>query len=141
MKHGLTDPAELLFFRGYTGENAHYGFNVLEANSQCYCSQERLVNPPDASIFEILWEPDKTEFTEGTSAESRANIKFENPEGFSGSLVWNTRYLERTMAGEAWQPEDAIVTGLLRRFDPETKTLLALRAEHPRDWINAHLAA
>jgi hypothetical protein len=134
-RHQVADRSELLFFRGYAGENAHYGFDVLDTGGTGYCSQEKVVTEPDPKIFEIFWEPDKTEFSAGTSAESRAGTRFDNPAGFSGSLVWNTHYRDRTTAGKTWSPEDAVVTGLLRRFDSGSKTLLVLRVEHLRTWI------
>jgi len=62
-------------------------------------------------------------------------VRFENPAGLSGSLVWNTRYCEANRNGAVWNPEDAVVTGLLRRWDTETKTLLVLRVEQLREWL------
>lgn len=54
----------------------------------------------------------------------------------SGSLVWNTRYLETRESGRNWSPDDAVVTGLLRRWDEKTKTLLVYRVEHVRTWLD-----
>jgi hypothetical protein len=139
-KHHVADRNELIFFRGYAGENAHYSFGTHQANGTGYCSQEKVLSEPDPQIFEIFWEPDKTEFTHGTSAETRANIKCDDPRGFSGSLVWNTRFREKTTSGDAWTPNDSVITGLLHRFDPNTKTLLVLRVEHLRTWIEEHLS-
>ena len=135
----MADQTEILFFRGYAFENSHYGFGVHEANGSGYCSQEKVVSQPDPQIFEMFWEPEKTEFTEGAPAEVRENVKYNNPEGFSGSLVWNTRLMEVEAAGRRWSPDDAVVTGLLRRWDPNTKTLLVLRIEHLRTWIEAQI--
>jgi hypothetical protein len=134
-KHQLSDPAELLFFRGYAGENAGYGFGVHQANGTGYCSQE-LKESGNASIFEIFWEPQHTRFTAATDTETRAAIKLDDPQGFSGSLVWNTRYLETKAAGQTWTPECAVVTGQLRRWDTGTKTLLVYRVEHVRAWLD-----
>jgi hypothetical protein len=134
-RHELVEQAELLFFRGYAGENAHYGFEVHQTNSTGYCSQEKQ-GTGDGCIFELFWEPDKTKFTSGTSAEAQAEMKFENARGFSGSLVWNTRYLEISREyGRTWTPADAVVTGLLRRWDEETRTLLVWRVEHLNAWL------
>jgi hypothetical protein len=36
-----------------------------------------------------------------------------------------------------WRPEDAAVTGLLRRYDASTGTLLAWRVEHLLAWLRA----
>jgi len=125
--HHLIQREELLFFRGFAGENAQYGFGVHQANGTGYCSQEKQVDVPDPSIFEVFWEPQETNFTSGTDEETRNAVKIENAGGFSGSLVWNTRYLECCNAGRTWTPEQAVVTGLLRRWDTATKTLLGSR--------------
>jgi len=85
-KHQVCEQAELLFFRGYAGENARYGFGFHRAGATGYCSQEKR-DSGDDSIFEIFWEPEKTEFSSGTSAEARAGIKVDDPGGMSGSLV------------------------------------------------------
>lgn len=134
-RHHVTQREELLFFRGYAGENARYGFGVHQANGSGYCSQEKETDQPDANVFEIFWEPANTEVSKETSEDAKAQIKFDDPGGFSGSLVWNTRYLEVTSVGKVWSPKDAVVTGMLRRYDPATQTLLALRAEHLRHWL------
>jgi hypothetical protein len=134
-RHRIADRAELLFFLGFAGENAHYGFDVHEANGSGYCTQE-VANSGDDDIFELFWQPQVIQATNGTAAEARrAAIKWDNPAGFSGSPAWNTRYLE--VGGDRWRPEDAVVTGLLRRWDPETKTLLVWRVQHLLAWLQA----
>ena len=135
--HAPCEQAELLFFRGYAGENAHYAFGVHQTNGTGYCSQEK-ANTGDKEIFELFWEPDKTEVSSQTLPEASAEMKFEVAGGFSGSLVWNTRYLEVSRQGCQWSPEDAVVTGLLRRWDQDTKTLLVWRVEHLRSWIETN---
>ena len=65
----------------------------------------------------MFWDPSKTQHTAATSQEAREAVKFSDPRGLSGSLVWNTRYLEVTQAGGTWTPNKAVVTGLLRRWD------------------------
>jgi hypothetical protein len=126
---------ELLFFRGFAGENAHYGFGVHEANATAYCSQQSLEKPIEPEVFEILWVPEEIEFSRETSDEMRSTIRHDDPRGLSGSLVWNTRYVEQTSAGKDWRPEDAVITGLLRWHIPERKTVAALRVEHLRSWL------
>lgn len=80
--HRLTQPAELLFFRGFAGENAAYGFGVHSANSSGYCSQE-VKDSGDNQIFEMFWEPLQTQFTAATPAETRAAMSFNDAQGFS----------------------------------------------------------
>ncbi|MEI9412732.1 hypothetical protein [Mesorhizobium salmacidum] len=84
--HRIVEQAELLFFRGYSGENSRYGFGTHETNGSGYCSQEKHGSSDDQT-FEMLWEPSKTEFTNGTSAEAKKVMKYDDPGGFSGSLV------------------------------------------------------
>ena len=133
-RHRSLDQAELLFFRGYAGVNAHYAFGIHQTNGSGYCSQE-VKDSGDAQIFEMLWEPKRTQFTTNTTPDARTEMKFDDPHGFSGSLVWNTRFLEVQAVGRQWTPEEAVVTGLLRRFDPATKTLLVWRVEHLLAWL------
>jgi len=128
-RHQPSQPEEMLFFRGYAGEHAHYAFGVHQTNASGYCTQEKK-GSGDQEIFELLWEPEKTQATSSTSATAQADMNWENARGFSGSIVWNTRYLEITGQGRAWSPADAVVTGLLRRWDEETRTLLVWRVEH-----------
>lgn len=139
-KHQPKEQAELLFFLGFAGENADYGFEIHQTNGSGYCSQEK-VNTGDAQNFEIFWEPSNTRYANGVSEEARAAVKFCNPQGFSGSLVWNTRYLEMSGAGVKWTPADAVVTGLLRRWDDQTKTLLVWRVEYLLAWLRSAAAA
>ncbi len=133
-RHSISQQAELLFFRGYAGENAAYGFGTHQANGTGYCSQE-VAEAGDDQIFELFWDPVLGQITKGTTAEAASAMLFDNPEGFSGSLVWNTRFLEMTASGKTWRPEDAVITGLLRRWDPKIKTLLVWRVEHLAAWL------
>lgn len=47
------------------------------------------------------------------------------------------RNVEVTRQNAQWTQEDAIVTGLLRRWDESTRTRLAWRVEHLRAWLEA----
>ena len=133
-KHRPLQQAELLFFYGFAGENADYGFGIHQTNGTGYCSQEK-IDTGDDQIFEMFWDPSKTQHTAATSQEAREAVKFSDPRGLSGSLVWNTRYLEVTQAGGTWTPDKAVVTGLLRRWDCGTRTLLVWRVEHLLAWL------
>jgi hypothetical protein len=125
---------EVLFFRGFAGQNAtlQIGWSSLIATG--YCSQEKQ-GSGDNNIFEILWNPQGTTVSTGTSQEVRSKFQYNNPGGFSGSLVWNTRFVEKGCDLSTWSPQDALVTGLLRRWDFNTKTLLAWRVQHLLAWL------
>lgn len=126
---------ELLFFRGLAGENAYVGFSGLDKIITGYCSQEKKPYAQDSESFEILWNPQKISVWSGTDQETRERLKHDNPGGFSGSLVWNTRFVELGCNQDGWRPDDAIVTGLLRRWDTNSGTLLAWRVEHLLKWL------
>lgn len=133
-KHQIIEQAELLFFRGFSGENADYGFGIHQTNGTGYCSQEKAFSG-DRQLFELFWEPQRTEIAADVSEKAEVEIKYEDAHGFSGSLVWNTRYLETRNKGREWSPKDAVITGLLRRWAPDTRTLLVWRVEHFRAWL------
>ncbi len=137
LRHAPADRAELLFFRGFSGENANYAFGVHQANGTGYATQEK-ENSGNHQFFELFWEPENIERTSQTSPDATNEMKFKEPGGFSGSLVWNTRYIEMTGQGAKWTPGDAVVTGLLQRWDEYTKTLLAWRVEHLREWLETN---
>ena len=134
-KHRLVNRGELVFFHGFSGENSGFALEALTSNASAYLSQQKEDVAPDDEIFEVFWEPQETAFTETTSQAVRKNVRYNNSGGFSGSLVWNTRFVEMTEMGKEWTPDDAVVTGLLRRWDTSTKTLLVLRVEHLRKWL------
>lgn len=126
---------ELLFFRGLAGENAAYigpfGADVIVSG---YCSQEK-PHTGDSNIFEIHWNPGAATVTMGTGLQAASKVKYNLPAGFSGSLIWNTRFVEKGCDLANWTPDDAVITGLLRRYDPATQTLLAWRVEHLLAWL------
>ena len=125
---------EIFFFRGIAGENAHFSAFGDDAILTGYCSQEKK-HAGDTNKFEILWSPRNATVTSGTDSDVRARFKYENPAGFSGSLVWNTRFVELGCDLSNWSPCDAAITGLLRRYDADTATLLAWRVEHLLRWL------
>jgi hypothetical protein len=125
---------ELLFFRGIAGENTYISSFGADAIISGYCSQEK-PGTGDANIFEILWKPSGTTVTPATGSEIKGRFKYDDPHGFSGSLVWNTRFVETGCDVSTWHPNQAVVTGLLRRFDDKTDTLLAWRVEHLQSWL------
>lgn len=137
-QHAPFDPYELLFFRGYAGENSSTFGNFTEANASAYASQQKK-GSGSAEYFEILWKPGEAQYTLATTEEERAKVRYEDPRGFSGSLVWNTRYREVTASQRQWTPADAVVTGMAHRWDEDTKTLLVYRVEHIRRFVEAKL--
>jgi hypothetical protein len=140
-EHRTVDRAELLFIHGFAGENSKYGFETLNSDATAYLVQQKEDAAANDKIFELFWEPQETSFTETTPSAERTQFRFQNSGGLSGSLVWNTRFCEKLSDGSTWSPEDAVVTGLLRRWDTATKTLLALKVEHLRTWLQERIGA
>jgi hypothetical protein len=128
-------PREVFFFRGIADQNANlsaFGADVIFTG---YNSQEK-PDTGDEYIFEMLWCPKNATVTSGTDIEVGSRFRYNNPAGFSGSLVWNTRFVELGCDLSRWRPEEAVITGLLRRYDPDTKTLLVWRVEHLLKWLS-----
>jgi hypothetical protein len=122
-------PRELLFFKGYAGEGEKFMFNKLIVQSRSYTMQERPTFPNGYGDprfhFALDYAPDKaTELDPGHGLPV--------PKGFSGSLVWNTRYVE---AGGAWMPEDAVATGIVWGWVSDEACLLATRIEYVRSFL------
>lgn len=132
MHHDLAQPEELLFFYGYSDENSSYGFGVHQTNGIGYVTQQNRDAKPGPNAIELLWPNGKHEWSEGTTEEVRRKICFDNPAGFSGSLVWNTRFLETGGDLKQWTPDQAVVTALLKRFVPNEGILLASPIEAVR---------
>ena len=138
-RHMVSENAELLFLYGFAGENAQFAFEVHNANGSGYCTQE-VKNSGNHEIFEVFWEPEKIQWSDLTETTAKKNMKHNDPAGFSGALVWNTRFLEMRAKGKKWTPDCAQVTGLVRRWDhKDAKTLLVWRIEHVKAWLNSEL--
>jgi hypothetical protein len=134
-KHAPADD-EILFFYGLAGENSYSFYGKFSNIMTGYCTQEKR-NTGDDDIFEMFWEPENTSLSPQTSSKIKQDFKYDDAQGFSGSLVWNTRFVEKGSDINRWSPADALVTGLLRRWDPATRTLLVWRVEHLRKWLAA----
>ena len=58
------------------------------------------------------------------------------PPGFSESTLWNTRFVECSMAGIPWTPEQARVTGLVWGWPTNHGCIVATRAELLHEFID-----
>ena len=130
-RHAISDRAEMLFLFGFAGENSAYGFQHFDTAGSAYLSQEK-AGGGDETYFEMFWQPKDIKYTADTTEEEREKVKHEDARGLSGSLVWNTRYVEATGSGRSWSPADAVVTGMAQRWDNVTQALLVYRVEHIR---------
>jgi len=124
-------PREILFFRGYAQEDSSFHFENLLSGSTSYGTQEMEVPPIGIDtrfFFALHHSPENAEMIDG---EGHLPL----PPGFSGSTVWNTRYVECLRAEKPWTPAEARVTGVVCRWRTGDAGIVALRVEHLRSWL------
>ena len=122
---------EILFFRGYAQENSHFHFEHLLSGSTSYATQAMEEAPAgldERLFFALHHTPEKAEILDGVG-------HLPLPPGFSGSTVWNTRYVECLLAGKPWTPEEARVTGVVCRWRSGDTGIVVLRVEYLRSWL------
>jgi hypothetical protein len=130
----FTVPRELLFFKGYAGERSKFHFGHLFSKATSYGCQEVELPRDDNRFlsrfhFAIDYRPDRAK----PSGEDKDGLPL--PKGFSGSLVWNTRFVEFWGTGEEWKPELAQVTGLVWGWPSEAGVIVATRIEYVRSFL------
>jgi len=65
-------------------------------------------------------------------APDQAEVALPHPKGMSGSLLWNTRFVETTGAGLEWSPDHSQVCGLVWAALDSPEVVLATRIEFVR---------
>lgn len=124
---------ELLFMMGFSGERFYFS-NLVESacpTATPYCTQESVVPEELKSDFHFGLRY-STERAVSLDASGRG---LPDPHGFSGSAVWNTRAVEYLLSGRRWTPENAEVTGMVRRWSDRHACLLATRIEFVRSFL------
>lgn len=125
-------PWELLTFTGFAGDKVDFHFNVLCAEGTCYTAREaQLPTHPDIDQrfhFGIDYRPDLAIDVIGTGGLPR-------PPGLSGSVVWNTGFVEAKMRGMKWTPDMARVTGIVWGWPSNEGCLVATRIEYLRSFL------
>lgn len=129
LKHEPSQKEELLYFFGFSGENSNFAFEHLVSNGTGYLTQQNREAVSNGELIELLWPQGAPNWSSEATEKVKKNMRFGDPRGFSGSLVWNTRFLESGGKLDSWSPKSARVTGLLKRFDPERGVLLATPVE------------
>lgn len=118
---------ELLFVAGYAGDRSRFLFGELHSERLEYLTQtDQMPNghgDPDFH-FALYYRPDLAITTNPRSAG------LPRPPGWSGTLVWNTRFAEMTKNGKEWSPSDAQVTGMVWGWPSSDACLLATKVEH-----------
>lgn len=122
---------EILFFRGYAQEDSHFHFEHLLSGATSYATQAMEETPAgldERFFFALHHTPEKAEMLDGVG-------HLPLPPGFSGSTVWNTRYVECLLAGKTWTAEEARVTGVVCRWRSGDTGIVVLRVEYLRSWL------
>lgn len=126
---------ELLFIHGFPGERSRWSAFAegLVMDSIPYLTQEA---PPPSSfhpnLFALHYNPELAR--EGLGKSEVLPL----PPGFSGSLVWNTRFVENEMQNNSdWSPEKATATGLVCTWGENqlADRIFAVRIEVVREFI------
>lgn len=55
-----------------------------------------------------------------------------NPQGMSGSLLWDTKFVASMSTGRKWNPELAMVCGLIWGAYRSPEAIVATKIEHLR---------
>ncbi|TIM38173.1 hypothetical protein [Mesorhizobium sp.] len=102
-------PTEIFAFSGFAGKGSFH-FDTLLFRATTSVSRE-VELPADTRWdsrlhFGLDYRPDLATTVVG-------NDGLPNPRGFSGSAVWNTRYVEAKIKGLDWTPDLAQVTGVI----------------------------
>lgn len=123
---------EILFLKGYKGAKVPFLFDTLITNATSYSCQEMPVPPGDNRFnmrfhFALDYRPDRATALDGRDLPL--------PDGFSGSLVWNTRFVEFTNNERPWSPDCAQITGLVWGWPSSEACLIATRVEYVRSFL------
>ena len=115
---------DYLFVHGFPGVRARFAFGGLHRNSLPYGVMERDDDLPAdvrADEFAMDYDPNNMLLTSGTTAD------FADPRGLSGSGVFRIgAYRE---APDKWRPENARLVGIVTRWNPDKRVLLATGVE------------
>jgi len=122
---------ELLFFKGFADENSVFAFETLSSGATSYLTRE-IPGQTDDDFFMLYHKPEETFILDSPA-------KFLSPQGFSGALVWDTKYKSCEENDIVWSPELARVTGLVCRWSTGDPGITVLRVEHVLSFISAGL--
>ena len=120
---------ELLFLCGYSGDTSKFTFGQLNSERLQYLTKQDQMPTTHGDPnfhFAVPYRPDLATPTR----EAVRSRGLPRPPGWSGTLVWNTRYIEKTQAGEDWCASIAQVTGIVWGWPSSDACLLATKAEY-----------
>jgi hypothetical protein len=137
LAHAPVD-GEVLFLKGFSGSQSRFLFGSLFSNATSYGCQQIPLPASDPRFnsrfhFAIDYRPDRATPLDGRDLP--------NPPGFSGSLVWNTRFVECAINKVPWSVDYAQVTGLVWGWPSSEGCLIATRTEYVRSFLLRAVAA
>ena len=131
-------PTEVFAFSGYAGERTHFVFGEMQFGATTSLAREvQLSDHPEIDPrfhFGLAYLPDQATSVIGDRGLPR-------PDGMSGSVIWNTRFVEARLNGRGWSADLAAVTGVAFGWPSGQGSIAATRAEHLRSFLLAAMTA
>lgn len=127
-------PQEYFTFIGFSGQYSRFAFGTLSTPGTSSTAREVRLPEGDGLKgrfhFGINYKPDSAYNIVGSRG-------LPSPHGFSGSTVWNTRFVETRMAGQRWTPECARVTGVVWGWPSTNSSVVATRSQYVLGFIRS----
>jgi len=119
---------ELLFFAGFSGKRAVVFLEECQGRGTPFLTQEcklpDSVKEADEKFHIAIPYPTELVQTKDTS------IPLPDPHGFSGSLLWNTKFVESMQKEVDWDPSMAEVTAIVWGWPSNAVCIVATKIEH-----------
>jgi hypothetical protein len=124
---------ELLFVVGFSGQRSRFSpsLGTLFTRGTPYLTQEADV-PGEwkaESTFALFYN------SEGATSIDASTRGLPMAQGFSGSLVWDTKAVRCWHEGRTWDPDLAEVTGLVWGWPTSAACLLGTKIEHLKSFM------
>ena len=130
----MPSEGEIFAFAGYAGERTEFWYGTMIFGATSSLSKEADVpKHPDVDArfhFALSYRPDRAIAVVGAHG-------LPEPHGLSGSVVWNTGFVEAKIRGIEWTPDLAQVTGVVWGWPSSDGSIVATRSEHLRSFLLA----
>ena len=131
-KHDPVD-MDFLFLLGYSDKRSYFSptLETLFTKGTPLLTQEAKDPPEGLSemYFALPYRPDLSKSMDSRSAG------LPRAEGFSGSPVWDTRFLRCMHENRQWTPKESRITGIVPFWNQKTAHLVAIRIEYVREFL------
>lgn len=125
-------PEEIFAFSGYAGEQTNFYFGSMVFGATTSLAKEFQLPEDEAwdsrFHFALTYRPDLA-----TTVVGHRGLP--TPPGLSGSVVWNTCFVEARANGLEWAPDMAKVAGIVWGWSSGQGIIVATRAEHVRSFL------